>query len=47
MIAGDASGLSDPFIASYFYGTEAKTTVAKDTVNPVNRLFDIINLNVG
>jgi len=35
LMPGDASGLSDPFMESYFYGTEGKTTVIKDTVNPI------------
>jgi len=35
LMPGDASGLSDPFISAYFFGSEGKTTIIQDTVNPV------------
>lgn len=36
-MAGDASGLSDPYVVAYFYGQEIKTSTINDSVNPVRR----------
>lgn len=35
LIAGDSSGLSDPFLNIYGYGTELHTTVIPETLNPI------------
>jgi hypothetical protein len=47
LIAGDSSGVSDPFLSFYVMGTEAKTSVIQETLNPVwnERLEFIANFD--